>query len=147
ATLARLNRRVLRERPLSEPTGGQTRRVDVRPSGYPSRWRREHEEGHRGRDGPDVQRLLREMQGEAGLRRPRGGFEDRDEDGQGQVPGLRYHGQPHPRQGLTPAGREAPASRPRAGQPPHVSTDQTPTVISGCRRFPTRPVDNVVLRL
>lgn len=61
--------------------------------------RRTRRGGHRGRPGPDLQRLLRQVQGEAGLRGAHRSFEDRDEHGQGQVSGVRHNSEPHPGQG------------------------------------------------
>src|SRR4051794_18777914 len=61
----------------------------------------------RNRGRQHVQRLLREVQGEARLPGHRGGVEDRHEHGEGQVPGLWHHREPDPREGqglIHPAG-------------------------------------------
>jgi signal transduction histidine kinase len=56
--------------------------------------------GPRGRD---LQRVLREVQGEARLRRRGQGQRVRPPDGAGTVPGVRHQDEPDPRQGLSPA--------------------------------------------
>ncbi|CAA9361517.1 MAG: FIG00660900: hypothetical protein, partial [uncultured Frankineae bacterium] len=50
--------------------------------------------------GRELQRLLREVQGEARLRWRGEGERVRSPDGAGPVPGLRHQDEPDPRQGL-----------------------------------------------